>query len=647
MIRMMPNVTFFFLFIPLLAWSQEECKDMDALAAREQAHAEAIASFRSSVFTGNYELVYHRLAWDIDPNELYISGLVTTYFEPKVADFQEIYFDFASNLTVNEVTYNGQPVNYEVLGNNSLRIDFPVPLPANTLDSVSIDYEGQPDATGFGSFVKSSHNGQPIIWTLSEPYGSKDWWPCKQDLIDKADSVDIIVTTPSAYRAASNGVLVSETEMNGYTSYHWKHRYPIPAYLIAVAVTNYAQYSDFVTVPNGDPIEVLNYVYPENLNNAQSKTGATVEIMELFNDIYELYPFADEKYGHAQCGFGGGMEHQTMSFMGGFSFGLQAHELAHQWFGDKITCGSWEDIWLNEGFATYSEGLTYNFGLGQQSWKGWLEDRVENITSAPGGSVKVTDTTSLGNIFSGRLSYSKGAMLLHMLRWKMGDADFFQAIQNYLNDPDLAFGYAKTPDLVAYLEAQSGMDLTEFMSDWYEGQGYPSYKVTWWKENDMVKLNVEQTTSHSSVDFFEMPIPIRFKGPDVDTVITFDHQFSGQEFEVALEGNVYDLDFDPDIWLISAGNQIVFNPSTALTAPWEETVVICPNPVKNKLEIHCLSNIYTPEMVEIIDASGRKVYAYPLLSNREALLVDFLPSGTYFLSIFTTKGVTGKKIIKQ
>ena len=166
------------------------------------------------------------------------------------------------------------------------------------------------------------------------------------------------------------------------------------------------------------------------------------------------------------------MEHQTNSFIVSPNENLMAHELAHQWFGDKITCGSWQDIWLNEGFATY---LSY-FYFEKGDPAGHL-NRLKNlsnaITSVPGGSVWVEDTTNVGRIFSSRLSYNKGAYLVHMLRWVLGDTSFFRGVRQYMNDPKLAYGFAITEDLKRNLEQVSGKDLTEFFNDWFKGQGHP------------------------------------------------------------------------------------------------------------------------------------------------------------------------------
>ncbi len=641
--------TLFFLASAILTLQAQAdihvCKNEHALQQMEQAAAARKLAFRSSPFTDNYDIRYHRLSWVIDPAVNYIQGEVTTYFVPTEDNFTTLYFDMEDELQVNEIIYHGQPVNSYIQQDQRISIEFPFPIANGLLDSITIAYEGvPPNSSGFGSFIQSSHAGVPIIWTLSEPYGARDWWPCKQDLNDKIDSIDVYVKTPAEYRAAGNGLLVEAlAEPDGDITYHWKHRYPIPAYLIAVAVTNYEAYSDFVPVDDADPIEVLNYVFPESADYAQDATGATVEIMQLFNELFGLYPFAAEKYGHAQFGWGGGMEHQTMSFMGGFSHLLQAHELAHQWFGNKVTCGSWQDIWLNEGFATYLEGLTYDYGLGPNTFPNWLQVKINHITSEPGGSVFVTDTSSVGRIFSSRLSYSKGAMLLHMLRWKLGDADFYQAARNYLNAPELAFGYARSEDLQFYLEQQSGQDLEEFFADWLYGEGYPSYEVNWYQEGSTVYVRIEQTTSHPSVSFFEMPVPVRFTLNGGDTLTkVFDHQFSGQIFSFTTEEQAAIANFDPELWILSAGNQVRQEAFTQTEELTEAQISIFPNPAKGQTMLQLPEDTRLEEL-RLIYPDGRLARRYAT-SARE-LDLSGLPAGAYLLHIVSEKGSTLHKIL--
>src|SRR5699024_5599345 len=222
----------------------------------------------------------------------------------------------------------------------------------------------------------------------------------------------------------------------------------IPAYLIAFAVTNYTSFT-YDYEHEGIAFPIINYVYPEDSGRIARQADIVVPIMKVFSEVFEPYPYHTEKYGHCQFSWSGGMEHTTISFMGGFHQDLIAHELAHQWFGNKVTCASWQDIWLNEGFAGYLTGITHEHLDGNQSFKNWRAYEISKITSQSDGSVYVPakDTMDVNSVFNSRLTYSKGAMILHMLRKRLGDDAFFTGLRNYLSDPELAFAAAYTPDL--------------------------------------------------------------------------------------------------------------------------------------------------------------------------------------------------------
>lgn len=601
-------------------------------------------SLRTSI-VDNYNLTYNRCEWQVDPAVNYIKGNITSYFKPLVLGFNQIQFDLSSALTVDSVKYHSANLSFTHTA-DVVQINFASSLPMNTLDSVTIFYQGQPAGSGFGSFIQSTHNNIPVIWTLSEPFGAKDWWPCKNDLIDKVDSIDIIVTAPQGNRVASNGVLLSETSSGTDVTFHWKTKYPTAAYLVAIAVTNYVYYSNWVHLTNGDSVEVLNYVYPEDVVSAQAQTPDIINVIKLYDSLTIDYPFAQEKYGHCEFGWGGGMEHQTMSFVINFGHMLIAHECAHQWFGDHVTCGSWQDIWLNEGFATYFEGLTEEF-LFPSTWMTWKQDKINNITGALNGSVLCDDTTNVSRIFDGRLSYDKGAYLLHMLRWKLGDTVFFRAMKNYLNDPLLAGAYAKTPDLKAHLETESGQNLTSFFNEWYYNQGFPSYQLQWSQTGSAVSLTVNQTQSDPSVSFYEMPIPVKFIGVGQDTTIVFNHTFSGQTFTATVNFPVDNVVFDPELHILSANNLITGIENNTLN----NSVSVFPNPAKNNISVSI--QLKNPDVLtfEIIDISGKVVFYKTESVNSGAsshnFLIDYLSKGNYLLKLKGKAINFNAQIIKQ
>ncbi len=510
--------------------------------------------------SNNFDVKYYRCEWEVDPAVNYIKGVVTPYFVMSAAG-NSITLDLSNALTVSTVQQRGSNVAF-VHSGDALSITLQNPLAQGTKDSVTITYEGIPSATN-GSFVNSVHGSgspivwTPIIWTLSEPYGSRDWWPCKNGLDDKADSLDVYVTHPASYKAASNGLLKSETAVAGSKiRTYWKHRYAIASYLVAIAVTNYNVLDNSVLI-GGTNVPFKTYCYPESQatfqNGAQNALNAMVQFSNLFGD----YPFKNEKYGHVQFGWGGGMEHQTCSFMVNMGETLIAHELGHQWFGDKVTCGSWQDIWLNEGFATHLASI-YTEAKYPANTKTTRTNEINSITSQPGGSVWVDNVNDVNRIFSNRLSYLKGSHLLYMLRWIMGDATFFAAVNNYISDPALAYGYVTTANLKTHLETASGKNLTYFFDQWFTGQGYPSYQVEWYPTGNSVQVRLNQTQSHASVSFFQLPVPLLFRnaGTSQQKLVVLDNTSNGQFFIDNLGFEATEVIFDPDVWLITRNNTL-------------------------------------------------------------------------------------------
>jgi len=631
------------LLITLTLRAQDELVPDDKHAMREMAALKSLSLFSESNGYNETDFVYQRMEWQIDPAVRYISGEITSQFISKNPALDTIRMDLHNDLQVDSVRYRGSATGF-IHSENKILIPLSVPLAAETLDSVSVFYHGIPPSSGFGSFETGIHgvDQTPVLWTLSEPYGAMEWWPCKQSLADKIDSIDIIVTTPAIYRTASNGVVVSDKIQGDKRTMHWKHRHPIATYLIAIAVTNYATYSDTLKLDDGRVIDILNYVYPESLKDAQTRTPVTTEVMQFYNQLIGEYPFADEKYGHAQFGWGGGMEHQTMSFMGGFTFGLIAHELAHQWFGDYITLASWQDIWLNEGFATYLNAMAIE-SLRPNDWAGWKKGTVEAITRQAGGSVFVYDTTSVNRIFDYRLTYQKASYLLHMLRWIMGDEAFREGLRAYYTDPEIANGFASTSQLQQHLEAVADTSLQQFFNDWLYGEGYPLYSLTYWQNGSgELTMKLSQTTSHPSVDFFEMPVPLRIYSTDGSKKLNLrlNHQQNDQLFTVEPGFDVGTIEIDPDYWLVSKTSQIVSAPRDHET----QQISIYPNPVTKQLVISISTDV-NPEVFNIYSSNGNFLGQFP--GELRKIDVSDLAPGIYFLNTQIEAQCFSLKFVKK
>jgi len=639
------TITLLFAFIYCYSQNQPDKNFINQISQQEAKDHQNLFKFHESKIGGNYDLYYHRLNLHVDPAIDSIKGSVTSYFTALSA-MSTIQFELDSPMVVVSVNYHDSNITNYTHPSRLITITLPAMINAGQKDSITVFYKGAPpQGEGFGSFIKdTTPAGNPIIWTLSEPYGAPDWWPCKNSLSDKIDSIDVFVTTPSQYRVGSNGLLVSETIVGSDKIFHWKHRYPIATYLIAIAVTNYQVYSDYANLHSGT-LQVLNYVFPESYNDAHTNTPHLIPVLQLYDSLFSDYPFMNEKYGHAQFGWGGGMEHQTMTFLIDFGYDLMAHELAHQWFGDKITCKSWHDIWLNESFATYLTGLTYKFLSTPAAWKTWKSSVVQNVVSHPDGSVYCYDTTSVGRIFDGRLTYNKGAMVLNMLRLKIGDSAFFSCMKNYITDNQLAYKFAGTPQFESHAEASSGQNLTDFFNDWIYNQGYPVYTLyTAFNLDSSVNLVISQTQSHPSVSFFDLPVPVKFTNGIKDTLIVFNNTTNNQSFTFNLKFVPTSSVFDPESDLIA-----ILDTSIITTGIENEKVNpfgISPNPFKGTITISN-NNSYV-KSIEVYDLMGRMQKEIPVNDNFLSKDIDLsgLMKGVYVIQITTPNNVITKKMVK-
>lgn len=588
-----------------------------------------------------YDITYERIAININPDTLFLEGSVVFYFTSTTNNLDTLIFDMSDSLKVDSVIFHQTPLSVLHI-NNLLFVPLPFGINNNQTDSIYIYYHGFPDTISNNLAISLHYHGSndiPIVATLSEPYGTYIWMPCKQDLNDKVDSLDIFITYPQGYRSASNGMLI-DTEINGSTvSDHWKHCYPIDYYLIAFAVTNYEEFSFYHHFSSGDSMLIQNFVYPENIGDT-SEILQINDILDLYDSLFIGYPFSEEKYGHAQFNWLGGMEHQTMTFVYNFGFELIAHELAHQWFGNYITLGSWHDIWLNEGFATYCTGLCYEHLLDGQWWPIWKSLQIAAITSQPDGSVYCDNTTSVGRIFDSRLSYKKGAYILHMLRWILGDSVFFQAIKDYLNDTSLSYETALAEDMKSYFEIAGDTSLDEYFNDWYYGQGYPQYTVKWMQQGDSLFIEITQTPSDQSVSFFKMNIPLQLWYQGNDTIILLNNQINSQIFAYATHFQIDSILFDPDKWLIATDTTYK---TTEIMQIKKDNLHIFPHPANEEVHI-ILPTGETFQSIDILTINGKKLLIKKTTGNKTTINTKKIPSGTYIINVVSNNCSYRKKL---
>ncbi len=484
---------------------------------------------QAAIYPSSYNIVYHRISLTVDPgvSGAISSGSVTTYFTTTAASVSQVGFDFDSRMNVSTVFYHGSSLATYTFSADVITINFPSALaPMGKLDSVTINFSGTPAAPA--TSIPSGYNYvSNSIYTLGEAFTGSTWWPCKDSLVDKIDSVDLIITSPIAYRAAGNGV-VTETVTGPNRTCTWKTRHPIATYMINFAVADYVNYP-FTATSLGHTVTVMNYLHAAD-NNTTYKSALNVltSIMPAYATLLNTdYPFYDEKYGTAECGTGwGALEVQSMTFIDRTQYGgggaVLAHELAHQWFGDKLTTNDWHQIWLNEGFAQYFQQVIFPEQLQSAATAASQRSSLKNSVNSS-STTYCSNISNCDNIFFGAGNaqpYEKGAMTVSMLRSWLGETPFFTALYNYLNAPGLAYNFTSVDSLQKYMQAQTPNNLANFFTAWVNQQGRVTYTVNYQYVAGGAYIQLIQAPTVSGAGYFDMPVPIEFKNSTgLDTTV--------------------------------------------------------------------------------------------------------------------------------
>ncbi|MDY0076365.1 MAG: M1 family aminopeptidase [Bacteroidales bacterium] len=646
----------FFVLQPLMAQTTEpHIHDRYCRHYPEQFEVPAYA-YRNdwqSDLVHNYDVNFYFLDLAVSSTSIQVGGTVEFHATVVADDFNIFAFELNSALSLDNIIFNDVAVeNWTWEGDNVLA-EVPT-LQAGDTFVAKIEYGGTPPTGGFFSGITNDYSNtwqKDMTWTLSEPYSAKDWWPNKQVLTDKADSVWVFLTTTTNEMAGSQGLLTNITDLgNNQLRYEWKSNYPVAYYLISFAVSDYQEYNIYAKPDalENDSILVQNFIYnhPNYLNNNKIDIDATVPMIELFSDLYAMYPFKDEKYGHCITTLGGGMEHQTMTTLGGFSFGLVAHELGHMWFGDNVTCATWSDIWVNEGFATYSNFLAVEHLIGHTAGQNFMVNTQNSVMSSAGGSVYVPPSEAtpddVWRIFNGRLTYDKGAAIIHVLRHEINNDELFYQVLNTYQE-FFTDSTATGDDFRMIAEQVTGMDFEQFFNQWYYGQGYPRYDIEYYMFENTFNMYVTQTTS-SITPLFQMTMDYKLTFSDnSDTIVRLFQGSNLEHFALELDKQVVSVQVDPDNWTFERVNSIVVGTNSELKSV--NYFSAYPNPVTDVLNI-----VFTHEQQQstavLHNSAGQVLRNQSLNSINNQLDMSDLPKGVYFLTVSNEQHNYTRKLIK-
>jgi aminopeptidase N len=616
--------------------------------ARQLLHRRAHAGAPQSHY--GYDATFYHLQLQINPATREIEGQMIMEAKSETAGLTTAPLDFYANMNVLSV---GESATAFTRSGNLITLTLKQAYQRGEKFRVSVSYRGNPQDVVFGAFTFNSHNGAPIVASLSEPYYASIWWPCKDMPADKADSVQVDLTVPDNLIAVSNGKLENVQSAGGWKTFFWKTRYPIATYLVSVAVSNYAQFGETFKFSDGVTMPLVHYVYPERLAEAQAQLADTREMLAFFNVAFGDYPFKNEKYGHAQFAWGGGMEHQTITSIGGFSDALISHEMAHQWFGDLITMKSWQDIWLNEGFASYGEALFFEQRDGKQAYRNYMA----SMDYFHSGSVFVQDTSSVFSIFNGTV-YDKGAWVLHMLRHVIDDSTFFRLLRSYVADPRYRFGNATTGDFKNRAEQISGKELDWFFEQWVYRAGRPELLYAWKQESGQLILRVQQTQNG---DAYRLPFDLAAITPNDTSRFAFELSGGFQEFRFAASQPLVKVTIDPDYWVLKTLRLGDFNRLGVATAPSPQSFTlqpVYPNPFtfgSKPMTVSFSLRRYEEVRFAVFNALGQEVAALPARrlpsgdhiqswDGRTATGVP-APPGVYFIRLQTETAQATRKFV--
>ncbi|MBZ0198577.1 MAG: T9SS type A sorting domain-containing protein [Ignavibacteriaceae bacterium] len=399
-----------------------------------------------------------------------------------------------------------------------------------------------------------------FFFTDCEPEGARKWFPCWDKPSDKA-TLDLTAKVPTNVKLASNGRLADSVKTTDAIYYHWISRDPIATYLMVLTgKVNYnldILYWHKLSNP-ADSVPMRFYWNAgENASSVRAMENTVLQMTTAYSQLFGEHPFEKNGFASLNNQFSlGGMENQTLTSIcpNCWYESLIAHEYAHQWFGDMITCATWADIWLNEGFATYTEALWIEHKSGYSAYKSEINsDASTYLSSNPGWAISnpawAVTTPNTNTLFNYAITYQKGACVFHLLRYVVGDQAFFQGVYNYANDPALKYKSAVISDFKDHLSAAYGEDLSWFFDEWIYQPNHPVYANNYWIASvaaNLWQVGFVAKQTQTNTPFHKMPIEVKISFISApDTVIRVMNDANNQVYTWQFNHQPSGVSFDP------------------------------------------------------------------------------------------------------
>lgn len=600
-------------------------------------HKIAAKTTMASLAEDDYDIKHLLFDIHVTDTSVYVAGNVTTTAQVVVPSMSAYVFELDSSYTIDSAKING--VVRTTSGTGTLRtVNLSTPLTSGMPFTAQIFYHGLPPGGTGGFFNGITHavtsGGTHVVFTISDPYVAKNWWPCKQSILDKIDSVDMLVHTPRGVADASNGLLVALDSTSAGRTYHWKTKYPIAYYLISIAVAKYSDYrTNMHFTASTDSMLIHNFFMDTATFNPtyKDKFDSIHHIVNYYSELFGRYPFWREKYGVCYTTLPGGMEHQTMTTIGTPDITVIAHELGHQWFGDHVTYKNWGDVWLSEGFATYCEQLYLNRFWSAAAAKSRRLTYIGMALRSTCGKVYVDDTTNSDSLFNGNTVYAKAQGVVCMLQYAApSDSSFFQLLKRYQST--YAMGHATTANLKTMAESIYGTPLDTFFNQWIYGRGFPIYRVTWAQAGGRVFVRLVQTTSCPSYTRrFSTYVELQLKAGSIDTFIKVYNSLDTQTYVFDYTPTLTNVYLNPNGWTVLQQTGIsTRDPKLAEEALYIPRPLIYPNPTSNSWAIEGLEDNKTWTLT---DVQGKTIATGRTQKYHTEIPGNQLGKGTYFLKI--------------